>query len=443
MSIPKYKVYKDSGVEWLGDVPSHWETARLRRLFEIKKRIVGTLGFDVLSITQQGLKIKDTESNEGQTSMDYSKYQLVEPGDFAMNHMDLLTGYVDVANIRGVTSPDYRVFSVRNPSQSFDRYYLYLLQACYHSKIFYAFGQGASQLGRWRLPAGQFKDFVFPRPPVQEQVQIAGFLDSETAKIDELIEEQRRLIELLKEKRHGVISHAVTKGLDPNAPMKNSDVQWLGEIPEHWTVTPLKLAMGFQEGPGILANDFVEEGVPLLRVAGVTGRFATLDGANYLDPKKVESRWSHFRLRKGDLILSASASLGAIAEVGDEVEGAVPYTGLIRLIARPNKITKDFIRFLMASRSIATQIELLATGATMQHFGPTHLCRMKIALPPIVDQLKILDQLTAQCDRINALEIEVQAAISLLQERRAVLISAAVTGKIDVRGLVPVKAEAA
>jgi hypothetical protein len=115
MSFPRYPKYKDSGVEWLGQVPEHWEVQRVRWLCEIKKRIAGELGYEVLSITQQGVKVKDLESNEGQLSMDYSKYQLVEVGDFAMNHMDLLTGYVDISNVRGVTSPDYRVFSIRDP----------------------------------------------------------------------------------------------------------------------------------------------------------------------------------------------------------------------------------------------------------------------------------------------------------------------------------------
>src|SRR5271168_2520733 len=100
MTVPNYERYKNSGVPWLGEVPDHWETKRARHLFEIKKRIAGTDGFDVLSITQQGLKIKDIESNDGQLSMDYTKYQLVEPGDFAMNHMDLLTGYIDISTVR-------------------------------------------------------------------------------------------------------------------------------------------------------------------------------------------------------------------------------------------------------------------------------------------------------------------------------------------------------
>ena len=136
MSFPRYKSYKDSGVKWLGEVPSSWDVRRIRHLFEIRKRISGTEGQEVLSITQQGIKAKDIESGDGQLAADYSKYQFVEVGDFAMNHMDLLTGYVDVSPIAGVTSPDYRVFSVRDEKGTFDKYYLYLFQAGYRNKIF-------------------------------------------------------------------------------------------------------------------------------------------------------------------------------------------------------------------------------------------------------------------------------------------------------------------
>jgi len=248
MNLPTYPAYKDSGVAWLGEVPEHWDIRRIKYLFEIKKRIAGTDGYDVLSITQQGIKIKDIESGDGQLSMDYSKYQLVEIGDFAMNHMDLLTGYVDIAHVPGVTSPDYRVFAVRDKGVCFDRYYLYLFQAGYRNKIFYAFGQGSSQLGRWRFPTDQFNSFYFPHPPILEQKEIANFLDSETIKIDELIAEQQRLIELLKEKRQAVISHAVTKGLNPDAPMKDSGIEWLGEVPVHWIVGPVKYFFTILDG---------------------------------------------------------------------------------------------------------------------------------------------------------------------------------------------------
>ena len=211
MSFPRYPTYKPSGVEWLGEVPEHWEVKRVRRIFEIKKRIAGELGFDILSITQQGIKVRDPESNDGQVSMDYSKYQVVEPGDFAMNHMDLLTGYVDISRRLGVTSPDYRVFSIAEPNGSDPGYLLNIFQMGYKQKILYAYGQGSSQLGRWRLPTEEFQDWAIPFPSLEEQASIATFLDHETAKIDALIAEQQRLIELLQEKRQAVISHAVTK----------------------------------------------------------------------------------------------------------------------------------------------------------------------------------------------------------------------------------------
>ena len=183
MSFSKYPKYKDSGVEWLGDVPEHWKVRKVRWLCTIKKRIAGELGHDVLSITQQGIKVKNLEGNDGQLSMDYSKYQFVEIGDFAMNHMDLLTGYLDIASARGVTSPDYRVFSIRDTDACHDEYILSVFQMGYRNKIFYAYGQGSSQLGRWRLPTEQFNELPFPLPPQDEQRKIASFINRETAKM--------------------------------------------------------------------------------------------------------------------------------------------------------------------------------------------------------------------------------------------------------------------
>ena len=204
---------KDSGVEWLGVIPEHWEVKRSKFLFKIKKRISGKEGYQVLSITQQGIKEKDTESGAGQLSMDYSKYQFVYVGDFAMNHMDLLTGYVDITKYDGVISPDYRVFTLEDKN-SHPNYYLYLYQNGYKNKIFYKYGQGSSQLGRWRLPTEQFNEFRFPYPPLEEQQQIANYLDEKTSKIDILIEKSNKSIELLKEKRTALISACVTCKID-------------------------------------------------------------------------------------------------------------------------------------------------------------------------------------------------------------------------------------
>lgn len=205
---------KDSGVEWLGKVPQHWSTLRLKYIFRIKKCIAGKTGYDVLSVTQKGIKIKDITNNEGQLSMDYSKYQRVLPGDFAMNHMDLLTGYIDISSFDGVTSPDYRVFCVINNEAFHSYYFLYLLQNGYHQKLFFHLGQGSAHLGRWRLPTEAFNEILYPCPILEEQIKIVDFLRMHTTKIDTLIEKQHQQIDLLKERRTTLISAAVTGKID-------------------------------------------------------------------------------------------------------------------------------------------------------------------------------------------------------------------------------------
>jgi len=198
-----------SGIEWLGNVPKSWQVKKSKYLFKIQKRIAGKLGFNILSITQTGIKVKDTTTGGGQLSMDYSKYQIVNIGDFAMNHMDLLTGYVDIAKSKGVTSPDYRVFTLTDKN-SVSSYFLYLFQMGYKNQIFYAFGQGSSQLGRWRLPAEEFKKFYFPSPSKDEQKLISNYLDEKLIYFDKTINKTKQSIIKLKLAKESLISQAVT-----------------------------------------------------------------------------------------------------------------------------------------------------------------------------------------------------------------------------------------
>lgn len=200
---------EDSGVEWIGNIPKHWDVKRLKYVFKILKRIAGELGHDVLSITQTGIKVKDTLSGEGQLSMDYSKYQFVNEGDFAMNHMDLLTGWVDISKFNGVISPDYRVFDLIEKN-SVKEYMLLLLQLCYKNKVFYAHGQGVSMLGRWRFPAEQFNNFLFPIPPNSEQKEIVEYVKKQSSKTDTIISLKEKEIAKLKEYKTSIISGAVT-----------------------------------------------------------------------------------------------------------------------------------------------------------------------------------------------------------------------------------------
>lgn len=205
---------KTSNVEWLGDIPVHWDIDHIKQHFTVKKRIAGKEGYDVLSITQQGLKVKDIASNEGQMAMDYSGYQFVYPGDFAMNHMDLITGYVDLSDKFGVTSPDYRVFSLDDTEHCYAPFYLRVFQIGYKRRIFYKFGKGAANQGRWRLPKTAFYDYSIQIPPIEEQMEIESACLQLEKDIDSMIDGIRKEIELVEELRVKTIVDVVTGQVD-------------------------------------------------------------------------------------------------------------------------------------------------------------------------------------------------------------------------------------
>jgi type I restriction enzyme, S subunit len=446
MSFPRYPAYKDSGIEGLGQVPKHWEVTRIKHVIALIISGTSVNAVDVPAEADEVGVLKTSCVYTNKFRPDENKAVVADElhrvtcqlrrGSLIVSRMntpDLVgaSGYVDYAP-ENLFLPD-RLWQVtlRNAVPKFFNYWM---QSCFHRSSVRTACDGTSS-SMQNLSQSAFRSFPTAVPPFSEQVRIADFLDRETAKIDALVAEQQRLIELLKEKRQAVISHAVTKGLNPDAPMKPSGMEWLGDVPAHWAVVPFAYGIKFQEGPGIMAADFCESGVPLVRVSGVQGRWASLEGCNYLDPKKVGNRWEHFRLNVGDLLISASASMGTVCEVGQEAQGAVPYTGLIRLMVHEQIILRDFIRAIVSSFLFMTQIDLLKTGATIQHFGPTHLKQMKVVLPPKDEQEMLAGYIERHSDLFNKLVAEAQSAIELLQERRLALISAAVTGQIDVRGL--------
>lgn len=204
------RTMKNSENIWYGDIPVDWDIRKLKYMFRIKKDIAGREGYTVLSITQRGIRPKNIASNEGQLAENYSNYQLVEPGDFAMNHMDLLTGWVDISQYSGVTSPDYRVFNLLDPKHNCSKYYLYLMQMCYTNRIFYGLGQGVSGMGRWRLQADKFLNFTIPVPPCEEQFEIAEYLDKRCAEMDTLIAKKTALLAELEAYKKSVIYEYVT-----------------------------------------------------------------------------------------------------------------------------------------------------------------------------------------------------------------------------------------
>lgn len=199
---------------WMDEIPVHWKISKIAKHFTIKKRIAGKEGYDVLSITQQGLKVKDVFTNEGQMAANYSGYQFVYPGDFAMNHMDLLTGYIDISRHFGVTSPDYRVFVLDDTKNCYPEYYLQLFQLCYKRKIFYGYGRGAANQGRWRMPAVKFRSFEIPLPPYEEQVIISAKIQEINSQIESAFSKLESEISTLSEMKTRLISDVVTGQID-------------------------------------------------------------------------------------------------------------------------------------------------------------------------------------------------------------------------------------
>lgn len=191
-------------------IPENWELIDIKYLFEIVKRIAGQEGFEVLSVTQKGLKVKDIESNSGQQAECYSGYQFVYPTDYVMNHMDLLTGWIDCSTMFGVTSPDYRVFRLRDKENNDLTYFKYVMQCCYMSRIFYSLGQGVSNLGRWRLQTSAFNNFIIPVPPFDEQKEIALYLDKKITEIDTIIADKCKQIKTIEEYKKSLIYEYVT-----------------------------------------------------------------------------------------------------------------------------------------------------------------------------------------------------------------------------------------
>lgn len=201
---------KDSGSVWFEEIPCNWVMKRIKYLFHIKKDIAGKEGYTVLSITQRGIQPKDLSKNEGQIAANYSQYQLLAPGDFAMNHMDLLTGWVDISKYSGVTSPDYRVFVLDDTEKNDSSYYLYLMQMCYFNRIFYGLGQGVSGMGRWRLQADKFMNFPVVVPPVDEQKEIVSYLNEKCKQLDTLIRNKQQYLTEIENYKKSLIYEYVT-----------------------------------------------------------------------------------------------------------------------------------------------------------------------------------------------------------------------------------------
>jgi type I restriction enzyme S subunit len=417
-----HESYKDSNVEWLGTIPHGWKTRKLKFVTQIMKRIAGHEGPDVLSITQNGIKIKDISSGDGQIAEDYSNYQLVFRGDFAMNHMDLITGYVDISSFDGVVSPDYRVFR-RTSDELDDRYLLLILQIGYKQRIFFRYGQGVSLLGRWRFPAENFKEFQIPIPPLPEQRAIAAFLDEKCARVDEAVRIKEEQIALLRERRQILIQQAVTCGLNPAAPLKDSGIDWIGRIPAHWALRPNKHIFRLRKNVvGKRSSEFellslTLRGIIKRDMENPEGKFpAEFD--TYQEVRPGDFVFCHFDVEETPRTVGLSKFFGMI-------------TGAYTVYSVSGDVDPRFLLHFYVCADTDKKMRSLYKGLRntipKDAFGA-----FKTPLPPLDEQRAIVAHIDRASGKIeDAISIKEQELVAL-KEYKTSLINAAVTGKIMV-----------
>ena len=403
----KYSSYKFSGADWLGEIPSDWKVCPLKYIFTIKKRIAGEPGHTVLSITQSGIKPKDM-SGQGQFAQDYSNYQLVYPGDFAMNHMDLLTGWVDLSKYEGVTSPDYRVFINNDDTTYLSEYYKYIFQYCYSGRVFYGLGQGVSGFGRWRLPAEMFLNFRLPVPPKSTQETIVQYLNRKVAHIDSVIAEAKASIEEYKAWKASVIYEAVTKGLDPDVEMKDSGVDIIGSMPAHWNTCRLKYLCDVMTGNQDTQN--------------------ADDNGEY--PFYVRSPIVHranVYTYEGEGILMAGDGAGA-GRVFHHAFGKYAIHQRVYCFHNFRNINTAYFLYLI-SELFKKVMDKGSAQSTVPSVRLPMIQNFVFCIPSEDEQRQIVAYLNERCSKIDALISEKDALIADLESYKKSLIFEVVTGK--------------
>lgn len=428
---------KDSGVAWLGDIDSRFDIKAIGNLFTIKKDIIGREPDQVLSITQRGIKIKDTTSNEGQNAASYAHYQIVNVGDFAMNHMDLLTGWVDISRYEGVTSPDYRVFTLTDNTQ-IPEYFLRVFQMYYSNRVFYAFGQGAANLGRWRLPRENFVKIAIPCPPVELQRKIVDEIAAKVSKVDALIANQQAQIEKLKQYKQSLITEVVTKGLEPNAPMKDSGIEWLETIPKCWQVAPLKSLFTFGKGLPITKDNLIESGVPVISYGQIHAKWNS--GVTIHEELKrfvsddYLSTNPNSLVKKGDFIMADTSEdregCGNCAYVDSEGQLFAGYhTIILNSIEGSNN---KYLAYLFRTDAWRSQIRKRVSGVKLFSISRRILGDVSVVLPPEEEVHRMLAFLDDKCSKVDKLVTIKQRKIEELNRYKKALIYEYVTGKKEV-----------
>jgi type I restriction enzyme, S subunit len=442
MSFPRYPKYKDSGVEWLGEVPEHWTVSYLKRIVampitdgphetpQFADEGVPFVSAEAVSSGKIDFsKIRACISNEDNAR--YSQKYSPKLHDIFMVKSGATTGITAIVEDR----TDFNIWSplavIRCNEEANPHFVLNFMRSRnFQEAVTLNWSFGTQQ----NIGMGVIENLPCTLPPFAEQANIAEFLDRETGKIDGLVAEQQRLMELLKEKRQAVISHTVTKGLNPRAPMKPSGIEWLGDVPDHWAVRRIaslstKITNGYV---GPTRDIFKDEGVRYLQSLHIKGNAIRFD-VPYFVAEEWSNEHSKSILETGDVLVVQTGDIGQAAVVPEEFAGCNCHA---LIIVAPVKTVVDgeWIAWVLNSDYGLHTLLSIQTGALHPHLNCGDVRDVSIPLPPVAEQRLIVRYILEQIRSFDSLAAEAQKAIDLLQERRTALISAAVTGQIDVRG---------
>lgn len=433
-NLPKYPAYKPSGVEWLGEIPEHWEVTRLGKILSPNsKRNQPEL--PLLSITREkGVILRDLdneEENHNYIPDDLSNYKILGEGQFGMNKMKAWQGSYGISDYTGIVSPAYFVFELIDKIEP--RYFHIAIR----SKLYISFFGSASdgvRIGQWDLSKERMKEIPFLIPSKEEQTTIASFLDHKTALIDQAIVIKEKQIELLKERRQILIHRAVTRGLNPNVKLKESGMEWIGEIPEHWEVVPVRRLIDVRDG----THDtplYIEDGddaVPL-----VTSKDFEGDEINFENIKKI-SKKDHLNISKrsgvakADVLMSMiGGNIGKSVIIGDFNDFSVKNVALFK--CKGDLLLAKYLRYYFDSGILQNQIDLKSRGGAQGFLSLGDIRNLIFFMMSYEERTQIVDYLEQNISTKIATAISLkEQEIEKLKEYKASLIDAAVTGKIKV-----------
>lgn len=436
MNFSAYPAYKESGVKWLPKVPEHWDIRRNKQTFRIVSTLVGSKSkdFQLLSLTLRGVIPRDIESGKGKFPAEFDTYQTVEPDNviFCLFDIDETPRTVGISSDYGMITGAYtvvRAFAVADPR--FIYYYYFSIDLRKGLRPFYT---GLRKVVRPET----FMNIELPLPPRHEQANICNFLDHETARIDALIEEQQRLIELLKEKRQAVISHAVTKGLDPTVPMKDSNVEWLGEVPAHWELTRVgwQCIVGNGCTPARDNQNYWDDGhYPWLNSSKVN--LERVIEADQFVTNQALKECALPIVKPGSVLMAITGEgktrgMVTITEIEATINQHVAF-----IEPRGSTLLPTFLHDWLSANYSRLRHDSADWGSTKAAITCGDIRAYPLPLPPPAEQEAICQFVGSKSSLIDGLISSADENVSLLYERRSALISAAVTGKIDVRGWQP------